>query len=327
MSAGFFDKAVNVLGGPLRSSAIELLQVNLGYLCNMSCRHCHVEGGASRASSPGDSGHRDQMGSSDIDHVLRALADRRLKTLDLTGGAPELHPSFKEIVSSARAMDKRVIVRTNLTVLTEEGMEEMPEFFAGNGVELVASLPCYSRDGVDRVRGHGAFMRSIAALLRLNKLGYGVSSEGEEGSGLLINLVYNPAGAFLAPPQQALEADYKRELKVREGVCFNSLYTFANMPIGRFKSSLERSGQYAGYMKQLTDAFNPCALSDVMCRRLLSVGPDGKLYDCDFNQALGLGLSDGLPAHISRFDYDALSGRVIKVDEHCHGCVAGQGST
>ncbi|MCK4910106.1 MAG: DUF3641 domain-containing protein, partial [Thermodesulfovibrionales bacterium] len=208
-------------------------------------------------------------------------------------------------------------------VLLEQGMEDMPEFFAANKVELVASLPCYSREGVDRVRGPGAFMRSIEALIRLNALGYGALSE----DGLVINLVYNPQGAFLAPPQQALEADYKRELSLREGVTFNSLYTFANMPIGRFKSSLERSGQYAGYLKQLADAFNPCALKDVMCRRLISVGPDGRLYDCDFNQALGLGLSDGLPSHISQFDYDALSGRPIKVDEHCHGCVAGQGST
>ena len=320
MAAGFADKALNVLGGPLRSASVELLQVNLGYLCNMSCRHCHVEGGT---SGPGNSGHKDQMGQDNIAHVLGALSDERLKTLDLTGGAPELHPAFREIVSSARKMDKRVIVRTNLTVLLEQGMEDMPEFFAANKVELVASLPCYSREGVDRVRGPGAFMRSIEALIRLNALGYGALSE----DGLVINLVYNPQGAFLAPPQQALEADYRRELNLRQGVFFNSLYTFANMPIGRFRRSLERSGQLAGYMGQLADAFNPCALSDVMCRRLLSVGPDGRLYDCDFNQALGLGLSDGLPAHISRFDYDALTERVVKVDEHCHACVAGQGST
>ncbi len=324
MAAGFADKALNVLGGPLRSASVELLQVNLGYLCNMSCRHCHVEGGPSGpgASSPGSFGNKDQMAFEDIAHVLGALDEERISTLDLTGGAPELHPSFKEIVSSARKMDKRVIVRTNLTVLLEPGMEDMPEFFADNGVELVASLPCYSLEGVDRVRGPGAFRRSIAALIRLNALGY-----GEGDSGLVLNLVYNPQGAFLAPPQQALEADYKRELKLRQGVFFNSLYTFANMPIGRFRRSLERSGQLVGYLKQLTDAFNPCALSDVMCRRLLSVGPDGRLFDCDFNQALGLSLTDGLPGHISQFDYDALSGRVIKVDEHCHGCVAGQGST
>ncbi len=324
MAAGFFDKAVNVLGGPLKGAQLELLQVNLGYLCNMSCRHCHVEGGASGPANPDGSGHKDQMVQDNIAHVLHALTDSRIKTLDLTGGAPELHPSFKEMVSSARRMNKRVIVRTNLTVLLEQGMEDMPEFFAHNGVELVASLPCYSREGVDRVRGHGAFQKSIAALLKLNALGYGVSSDGD---GLVLNLVYNPQGAFLAPPQQALEADYKRELSLRQGVKFNSLYTFANMPIGRFKNSLERSGQLAGYIKQLTDAFNPCALKDVMCRRLISVGPDGRLYDCDFNQALGLSLMDGLPGHISRFDYDALSGRTIKVDEHCHGCVAGQGST
>jgi radical SAM/Cys-rich protein len=309
---GFKEKAHNFLKGPLRAGRIDVLQVNLGYRCNMACKHCHVEGGALKS---------EEMSAEDAGHVLSALKDSRIKALDLTGGAPELHPSFKQMIKEARALKKHVIVRTNLTVLFEPGMEQLPEFFAANNVEVVASLPYYTKDRVDRVRGTGTFDKSMKALRKLNSLGYGV------GQRLALNLVYNPQGAFLAPGQLELEAEYRRELLSRQEVQFTGLFTFTNMPIGRFKKFLIKSGQLEGYNKRLSDAFNPCALDGVMCRSLISVGPDGALYDCDFNLAEGIGVADGLPQHISEFDLEALGARGIMVGEHCHGCVAGQGST
>ncbi len=309
----FFKKACNVLGGPIQAKGLDLIQVNLGYRCNMSCQHCHVEGGASDTR---------EMSHENVAHLIKALEDDRIGSLDITGGAPELNPSFRSLVTQARAMGKRIIVRTNLTILFEPGMEDLADFYALNEVELIASLPCYTQKTVDSIRGSGTFDKSMAALKKLNALGYGQANEN-----LLLNLVYNPQGAFLSPMQQALEADYRRELKQREGVFFNHLYTFTNMPIGRFKTFLERAGQLDSYMSHLSEAFNPCALDNIMCRNLISVGPDGRLYDCDFNLALGLALADALPAHISEFDYDLLRRRTITVDEHCHGCVAGQGST
>ena len=308
---GFREKASNCLGKPMKATGLDCLQVNLGYACNLACKHCHLEAGAARTES---------MGSVDISHVLTALSHDSISTLDITGGAPELNPGFRGLVESACRMRKHVVVRTNLVILEDEAMSDLPEFFADNSVEIVASLPHYTRESVDRVRGPGAFERSIRVLKGLNSLGYG---KGE----LVLRLVSNPPDASFPLNQQMLEAEFRRELMAREGVEFTGLYAFTNMPIGRFREFLKRSGQYDGYMKRLADAFNPCALESVMCRRLISVGPDGMLYDCDFNQAAGLGLVPGAPGHISEFDHDALAGRVIMVDEHCHGCAAGQGST
>jgi radical SAM/Cys-rich protein len=308
----FEEKVLDVRGGPLMATRIDVLQVNLGFSCNMACKHCHVEAGPAR---------KEMMGEETVAHVLPALAEGDIPALDLTGGAPELNPHFRELVLKARDIDRRVVARTNLTIFFEDGMEDLPEFYAGNGVELVASLPYYMESGVDRVRGSGAFQKSIEALRCLNSLGYGV-----EG-GRTLNLVYNPPGAFLPPGQEALEADYKNELKRNFGVTFTSLFTFTNMPIGRFKDFLRLSGNLDGYMDKLHSAFNPSILDGLMCRHLLSVGWDGRLYDCDFNLVLGLPVDEECPGHISDFDYDKLAGRKIRVGDHCFGCTAGQGST
>jgi radical SAM/Cys-rich protein len=297
---------------PLRATRIDVLQVNLGYRCNMSCKHCHVEAGPARTET---------MGEETVDEVLSALGQSDIPALDLTGGAPELNPNFKKLVRKARALGRRVIVRTNLTIFSEDGMGDLPEFYAESGVDVVASLPYYIESGVDRVRGTGAFKKSIEAIRRLNALGYGV-----EG-GRTLNLVYNPPGAYLPPGQEALEAEYKRELKKNFGVFFTSLFTFTNMPIGRFRDFLKLTGNFDKYMEKLAGAFNPATLDGLMCRHLLSVGWDGALYDCDFNLVLGLPVDESCPGHIRDFDYSRLSRRKISVGEHCYGCTAGQGST
>jgi radical SAM/Cys-rich protein len=245
-----------------------------------------------------------------------------IATLDITGGAPELNPSFRFLVGEARALGRHVMVRSNLVVFFDEGMEDLPEFYAEDGVELVASLPYYLEDGVDRVRGAGVFEKSVEAIRRLNRLGYG------DGSGeRVLDLVYNPQGAYLPPEQGSLEEDYKRELRERYGITFDRLFTLGNMPIGRFKEFLARTGQLDAYMEKLSCAFNAETLPGLMCRHLISVGWDGRLYDCDFNLVLGMGLEKGLPEHVSEFDYEALRNRTVYVDEHCLGCTAGQGST
>jgi radical SAM/Cys-rich protein len=257
-----------------------------------------------------------------VDAVLEALDAGGIETLDITGGAPELSPHFRGLVAEARGLGRRVIARSNLTVFFEDGMEDIPEFYASLGVEVVASLPYYIEGGVDRVRGGGAFKKSVEALRRLNSLGYASGS-----SDRALNLVFNPQGAFLPPEQAALEEEYRRELGKRFGVSFDRLFALANMPIGRFREFLLRTGQLEGYMGRLSCAFNPGTLEGLMCRRLISVGWDGRLFDCDFNMVLGMGLSEGLPSRIRDFDRQALSHREIAVDEHCFGCTAGQGST
>jgi radical SAM/Cys-rich protein len=285
----------------------------MGYQCNMACNHCHVSAGPGRTEI---------MGKSTVDAVLQVLKNSSIETLDITGGAPELNPLFPALVSSARKMGKRVIARTNLTVFFEPGCEGFPEFYRDNEVELIASLPCYLEENVNGIRGNGAFQKSIDALRRLNSLGY-----GEDSGRLSLSLVYNPAGPFLAPAQSGLEADYKRELKARYGIVFNRLFAFTNMPIGRFRDTLVKSGNLGTYMDMLVSAFNPATLEKVMCRSLVSVGWDGRLYDCDFNQVLGIPVTSGVPQDISMFDHTALSNRNISVDDHCYGCTAGQGST
>ena len=287
-----------------------MLQVNLGYRCNMSCKHCHIDAGPGRTESM----EEDTAGA-----VLSVLENTDIKVLDLTGGAPELNPHFRYLVAGAHGMGRHVIVRTNLTIFFEPDMEGLPEFFRDNDVEVIASLPYYIEETVDRVRGKGAFEKSIRALRRLNELGY--------GSSMKLSLVYNPPGAYLPAAQAELEEEYKRELKKRFDLTFSGLYTFTNMPLGRFREFLVRSGQLEKYMERLVASFNPATLEGVMCRKILSVGWDGKLYDCDFNQAIGLRVNSGCPQHISGFDYGMLSKRQIEVEEHCFGCTAGRGST
>ena len=304
---------------PLRRGVVDTLQVNLGYRCNQSCLHCHVNAGPSRT---------EEMSRDTIDAVVAFLAaSPEVRTLDLTGGAPELNRHFRTLVVAARARGVRVIDRCNLTILEEPGQEGLAEFLAEHGVEVVASMPCYLEDNVDRQRGKGTFDASIRGLQRLNALGY-----GRPGSGLTLNLVYNPQGASLPPPQAALEADYKRHLAQHFGVVFNQLFTLANMPIQRFGSTLVSKGQFESYMQLLRSAHRPDNLAQVMCRSLISVDWQGMLYDCDFNQQLGLPLRDergrGRPrVHLSALTVADLEDRPIRVAEHCFGCTAGQGSS
>jgi radical SAM/Cys-rich protein len=300
---------------PIRRQALQTLQVNLGYRCNQSCLHCHVNAGPTRT---------EMMDGDTADLVLDVLRTRRPATLDLTGGAPELSPHFRRLVEGARALGLRVIDRCNLTILSEPGQEDLAEFLAGQGVEVTASLPCYSPANVDRQRGDGVFERSIAALQRLNALGY-----GQDGGTLVLNLVYNPQGPSLPPPQGPLQADYKRELLQHFGIRFNQLYALTNMPIQRFGSTLVSKGSFGSYMQLLRGAYQAQNLDTVMCRSQLSVDWQGELYDCDFNQMLGLRASlAGRPrAHLRELLAHDGAGEPIRTAEHCYGCTAGQGSS
>jgi radical SAM/Cys-rich protein len=300
---------------PLRRARLDTLQVNLGYVCNQSCLHCHVNAGPNRTES---------MAGDTVDLVLEVLARRHVQTLDLTGGAPELNPHFKRLVRAARGLGVRVIDRCNLTILSEPGHEDLAGFLAGQRVEIVASLPCYSMGNVDRQRGDGVFARSIAALQCLNALGYALP-----GSGLTLNLVYNPQGPVLPPAQAALESDYRRELAAHFGVRFNQLYVLANMPIQRFGSTLVSKGQFHGYMRLLKGAFRAENLPAVMCNSLLSVDWQGQLYDCDFNQMLALParLNGTEGSHLRDMLVHDTAGAPIRVADHCYGCTAGQGSS
>ena len=300
----------------IRRQATATLQVNLGYRCNQSCVHCHVNAGPNRT---------EMIDAGTMALIPQVLAARGIGTLDLTGGAPELHPGFRDLVRSARALGVKVIDRCNLTILFEPGQEGLAEFLAEHEVEVVASLPCYSVDNVDRQRGKGVFDKSIAALQRLNALGY-----GHEGSGRVLNLVYNPQGAVLPPPQPALEADYKRELGAHFGIVFNSLFALANMPIQRFGSMLISKGQFNGYLRLLKDNHRDANLAQVMCRSLISVDWLGRLYDCDFNQQLDLPMGGGAEAgrrHLRDLLQADADGAPIRVAEHCYGCTAGNGSS
>jgi len=299
----------------IRRDRLETLQVNLGYRCNQSCLHCHVNAGPNRT---------EMMSRETITDVLAFVGVAGVRTLDLTGGAPELNPHFRELVLRARELGARLIDRCNLTILEEPGQEGLAEFLAGQQVEVIASLPCYQEENVDQQRGKGVFERSLRGLARLNALGY-----GRPGSGLVLNLVYNPQGPTLPPAQEALEADYKRVLAERYGVVFNRLYTLANMPIQRFGSTLVSKGRFDEYMALLRGAHREENLSGVMCRSLLSVDWQGTVYDCDFNQMLGLPLVvDGRPrTQLSELIGRDLAGNAIVVRDHCYGCTAGQGSS
>ncbi len=300
---------------PLQRALLETLQVNLGYLCNQSCLHCHVNAGPTRKELM----HRDT-----INEILSYLAQGNIKTLDLTGGAPEMNPHFRDLVRGARTLGIKVIDRCNLTILSEEGYDDLAAFLAEQQVEIVASLPCYLEDNVNTQRGKGVFHRSIEGLKKLNQLGYGSTS-----SGLTINLVYNPQGAVLPPPQAALERAYKTHLKEHYEIQFNQLFTITNMPIKRFGSMLISKGLFEEYMTLLRDSYNSDTLDDVMCRSTVSVDWQGYIYDCDFNQMLDLPapLDQKLRTHISELNMIDIEGQPITVKAHCYGCTAGQGSS
>jgi radical SAM/Cys-rich protein len=300
---------------PIRRRSLDTLQVNLGYKCNQSCLHCHV------AASP----QRTEMMDGDtISLVLEVLRVRRVPSLDLTGGAPELNIHFRDLVRQARSLGARVVDRCNLTILSEPGQEDLAGFLAEQGVEVTASLPCYSPANVDRQRGDGVFERSIAGLRQLNALGY-----GDPSGGLVLNLVYNPQGPTLPPAQEPLEADYKRELQLHFGIRFNHLFALTNMPIQRFGSTLVSKGTFAAYMQLLRDSYREHNLDTVMCRSLLSVDWQGNLYDCDFNQMLGLraGLAGRPRPHLRDLLRHDPTGAGIRTADHCYGCTAGQGSS
>ncbi len=300
---------------PIRRRTLETLQVNLGYKCNQSCLHCHVNASPQRT---------EMMDGDTVDLVLQVLRARRVATLDLTGGAPELNPHFRDLVRGARALGVRVIDRCNLTILSEPGQADLAAFLAGQGVEVTASLPCYSPANVDRQRGDGVFDRSIEGLRQLNALGY-----GDGRSGRVLNLVYNPQGPSLPPPQAALEADYKRELMQHFGVRFDHLFALTNMPIQRFGSTLVSKGSFGTYMALLRSSYRADNLDTVMCRSLVSVDWQGHLYDCDFNQMLGLraGLARIERPHLRDLLRHDAAGTAIRVADHCYGCTAGQGSS
>ena len=289
------------------------LQVNLGYRCNQSCCHCHVDAGPHR---------REMMAPATLALIPEVLRARKLTTLDLTGGAPELHPGFRELVTAARELGVRVIDRCNLTVLLEPGQEELADFLAASEVEIFASLPCYSPVNVDQQRGGGVFAKSILVLRRLNELGY-----GREESALRLNLVYNPGGPFLPGNQQALEGAYKRELLAGHGVLFNRLLAFANMPINRFATALAAAGRLEEYRRLLVESRVEENCRRVMCRTLVSVDWRGRLYDCDFNQQLDLPPLEGGPARLEDLLARDPVGHPVAVAEHCHACIAGQGSS
>ncbi len=297
---------------PLRATGIDVLQINLGKLCNQTCRHCHVDAGPER---------REVMSRETIAACLEVLAATDIPTVDVTGGAPEMNPHFRWLVAESRKLARHVIDRCNLTILIAPGFEDLATFLAEQRVEVVASLPCYLAENVDRQRGDGVFARSLVALRRLNALGYGAHD-----SGLTLTLVYNPVGAVLPPRQDQLEMDYRSELADKHGIVFTRLHTITNMPISRFLDDLLQSGKYEAYMEQLIGAFNPAAAQGVMCRSMISVDWQGNLFDCDFNQMLELGLSPGMPARIGEFDAFQLAARRINTGRHCFGCTAGAGS-
>ncbi len=299
----------------IRRDALETLQVNLGYRCNQSCLHCHVNAGPRR---------EEMMSGEVVEQVLAFLERSGVRRLDITGGAPELNPHFRRLVKGARALGAHVIDRCNLTILEEPGQGDLADFLAAHQVEIVASLPCYLKENVEAQRGAGVYELSIQGIRRLNALGY-----GREGSGLTLNLMYNPGGPHLPPPQPALEEDYRRRLGGEHGVVFNRLYTLTNMPIMRFGSTLVSRGQFEDYMKLLRDNFCPDNLKTVMCRTLISIDWQGYVYDCDFNQMLDMPLRLGGRGrvHLRELDAEALRDNPIVVADHCYGCTAGQGSS
>lgn len=299
---------------PLLPAQIEILQINIGKMCNQTCRHCHVDAGPDR---------KEIMTKETMQQCIEVLKNNsQLKTVDLTGGAPEMNPNFRWFVEEIKKLDRHVIVRCNLTIiLANKKYYDLTEFYKQNKIEVVSSLPFYTQDRTDRQRGSGVFEQSIKALQMLNEVGY-----GKENTFLILNLVYNSAGAFLPPSQQSLEKEYKQALMQRYAITFNNLFTITNMPISRYLDYLLTSGNYETYMEKLVNAYNPVAAANVMCRNTISVGWDGYLYDCDFNQMLELKVNSP-SKHISQFNIQGLNSRKIIVGQHCYGCTAGSGSS
>lgn len=309
----FQEKLTNIGLFPLSPTKMEIFQINMGKMCNQVCKHCHVDAGPDR---------KEIMNRQTMELCLKALEKSEMQTVDLTGGAPEMNPDFRWFVENISALGKKVIVRCNLTIIVANPKyNDLPDFFAKHQVEVVSSLPFYSADRTDRQRGNGVFEDSIKALKMLNKVGYGNSN-----TNLVLNLVYNPAGAFLPAPQEQLERDFKNALKEKYGIEFNTLFAITNMPISRYLEYLVKSGNYESYMEKLINAFNPAAAAGVMCRNTLSIGWDGYLHDCDFNQMLDLKVATN-SQHISQFDEIQLNQREIVVKNHCYGCTAGMGSS
>ncbi len=299
---------------PLKPLQLEIFQVNIGKMCNQTCKHCHVDAGPDR---------KEIMTEETMLQCLDVLKNNPfLKTIDLTGGAPEMNPNFRWFVEEIKKLDRHVIVRCNLTIiLANKKYHDLPQFYKQHNIEVVSSLPFYTQDRTDRQRGNGVFEDSIKALQMLNEVGY-----GKEENKLILNLVYNPAGAFLPPLQQSLEKEYKEALNQRYGIAFNNLFTITNMPISRYLDYLLTTGNYESYMEKLVTAYNPVAAENVMCRNTISIGWDGYLYDCDFNQMLELKV-DCTSKHISQFNIETLNNRKIIVGQHCYGCTAGSGSS
>ena len=299
---------------PLKPTQIEIFQVNIGKMCNQVCRHCHVDAGPDR---------KEIMTKETMQQCINVLKQNpQLITVDITGGAPEMNPGFEWFVAEIAKLNRHIIVRCNLTIiLANKKYFHLPEFYKQHHAEVVSSLPFYTQDRTDRQRGNGVFEDSIKALKMLNEVGY-----GKEGSGLVLNLVYNPAGAFLPSSQSSLEREYKQALKSKFNIDFNNLYVITNMPISRYLDYLLNSGNYEKYMQKLTDAYNPSAAQNVMCRNTISIGWDGYLYDCDFNQMLELKVSSS-NKHINNIDVDELNNRDIIIGQHCYGCTAGSGSS
>lgn len=309
-----FDEKYKLTGEEyLKTGKIEFMQLNLGKMCNQVCKHCHVDAGPDR---------KEIMTKETMQQCLDALAASDIPAVDLTGGAPELNPNFKWFVDEIKKLNRHVMVRSNLTILEANGFDDYAEFMANHKAEIISSLPYYKASFTDKQRGEGVFEKSIAAIKKLNSLGY-----AKKETGLIFNLVYNPVGAFLPAPQESLERDYKRELEKNFGVYFNNLYTITNMPISRFLDYLIASNNYESYMEKLVNAFNPAAAKNVMCKFTLSISWDGYLYDCDFNQMLDLNLNHGAPQHIKDFNEDKLINRRIITGQHCFGCTAGAGSS
>lgn len=299
-------------GEALHGIDLDLIQVNIGLTCNLACRHCHVASGPKR---------REQMDRETMQHILRAAAEARPRLVDITGGAPEMNPHFREFITSLCAQNQAVQVRTNLTIMLEEGYRDLPEFYRDHQVALVASLPCYLQENVDHQRGDGVYWDSVEVLKRLNEVGYGIDEDK------VLNLVYNPIAPSLPPAQEPLEAAYKKELAGRFGIRFHHLMTITNMPIGRFFADLRHEKRDEDYMQLLVDGFNEATLPGLMCRHQIEIDWDGNLYDCDFNLALKLGVNHGAPKHIRDFDVKALRQRRIATGSHCFGCTAGCGSS
>ncbi|RFC55233.1 arsenosugar biosynthesis radical SAM (seleno)protein ArsS [Brumimicrobium aurantiacum] len=298
---------------PLKPRTIDILQLNLGYMCDLTCEHCHVDAGPDR---------KEIMTKETLEDVLKIIDTANVKTVDLTGGAPEMNPHFLWLVEELTKRNVKAIVRSNLTILvSNKHYKTYPDFFKKHNVEVIASMPCYTKENVDKQRGDGVFNRSIEALLKLNEIGYGI-----EGSGLDLHLVFNPGGASLPPEQSALEKDYKKQLRDDWNIEFNSLYTITNLPISRYLDFLLAANKYESYMETLINAYNPAAAENVMCKDTISVDWEGYLYDCDFNQMLQLKVQ-GKRQHVKDFDEDELLKRKITIGQHCYGCTAGAGSS